>query len=408
MNFLKISAGALLLTAVAFPAAADDQPSDTDKKKTTFEWNPGPVWKTKDGKFQIKLMGRAMLDQAWVNDSDNTTNLNATEFRTARMGIDGKYGEKFSFRFEADFAHKMVTFKDIYIQYKGVVTFKVGHIKIGTPMESTSSSRFTPFMERGGLSNAFVFGRQVGVSLTKSVGKGMIQIGVAQGGFAMKGSSSTGFRFAARATQAIPIEGGNIHLGTSFTYLETGDNQGNFGYRERPFQHQAPRFINTNSIANSQTFFGLEAGIFKGPFSLVGETGFLKADLVTPLPGQADPTFWGGHVTVGYFLTGEDSPYNPKNGTYDRPKVKNPVFKGGSGAIQVVARYDHIDLVDNGIMGGIQKTFVVGVNWWLSGHLKVVFNYSHSDISQAFLVAANGADGANKVNAFGVRTQIDW
>ena len=64
--------------------------------------------------------------------------------------------------------------------------------------------------------------------------------------------------------------------------------------------------------------------------------------------------------------------------------------------------------MDNGIFGGIQKTFVVGVNWWMGKNVKMVFNYSHSDISQAFLVAANGADGANKINAFGVRTQIDW
>ncbi|MHA1544371.1 MAG: porin [Alphaproteobacteria bacterium] len=130
--------------------------------------------------------------------------------------------------------------------------------------------------------------------------------------------------------------------------------------------------------------------------------------MVTPLPGQADPSFWGGHVTVGFFLTGEDSPYNPKNGTYSRPKVKRPFFKGGPGAIQILARYDYLDLVDNGIMGGIQKTFVIGVNWWMGKNVKMVFNYSHSDISQAFLVAANGADGANKVNAFGLRTQIDW
>ncbi|MHA1544370.1 MAG: hypothetical protein ACTSU8_04480, partial [Alphaproteobacteria bacterium] len=99
------------------------------------------------------------------------------------------------------------------------------------------------------------------------VGNGMIQVGVGQGGFATKGSISTGFKFAGRATQAFPIESGNIHLGTSFTYLETGDNQGNFRYRERPFQHQAPRFINTNRIANSQTFFGLEAGVSKGPLA---------------------------------------------------------------------------------------------------------------------------------------------
>ncbi|MEE8295709.1 MAG: porin [Sphingomonadales bacterium] len=408
MNFLKISAGALLFTAVAFPAVADDKISDKKDKNLKLEWIPVPVLKSGDGKFQIKLRGRALLDHAWVNDDDNSINLNATEFRSARLGIDSQYGKRFSFRFVVDFARKRVTYRDIYIQYKGAVTFRVGHIKWATPMENTSSLRFIPFMERSGFANAFGFGRQFGALITKSVGNGMIQVGIGQGGFATKGSISTGFKFAARVTQALPIEGGNIHLGTSFTYMEPGDDQGKFFYRARPLQHLAPRFLNTNQIADSQTFFGLEAGVFKGPFNLVGELGFLKADLVTPMQGQSDPTFWGGHVTVGYFLTGEDSPYNPKNGTYIRPKVKNPVFKGGSGAIQVIARYDYLDLVDNGIFGGIKKTFVVGINWWMGKNVKMVFNYSHSDISQAFLVAINGADGANKINAFGVRTQIDW
>ncbi len=407
MRLLKIFLAVLAVSGFSFPALAQDNGAPGNSG-LTLDWTPVPILKTDDGKFEIKLRGRALLDYAWVNDSDNSLNFNGTEFRTARLGIDGRYGKKFKFRFEADFAHKTVTFKDIYIQYEGVVTLTAGHIKFAAPMESSSSSRYFPFMERGGFNNAFAFGRQVGVALTKPVGNGLVEIGIGKGGFAAKGSDSTGFKFAARATQAFAIDGGTIHLGTSFTYLETGDNQANFRYRERPLQHQAPRFINTGSIADSQAFVGVEAGLFTGPFSLVGEAGVLKADLSAPLPGQGDPTFWGGHVTVGYFLTGEDSPYSSGSGTYSRPKVKRPFFKGGPGAVQIAARYDFLDLVDNGIFGGVQKTFVFGLNWWMGKNVKLAFNYSHSDITQAFLVAANGVDGANKVNAFGIRTQIDW
>ena len=74
----------------------------------------------------------------------------------------------------------------------------------------------------------------------------------------------------------------------------------------------------------------------------------------------------------------------------------------------MVARYDYLDLTDNGIFGGIQKTVIIGFNWWLANNLKVAANYSHSNITQAFLVVANGSDGANKINALGLRTQIDW
>lgn len=395
---------ALVLASPAFPAVA----GEGEDSSLIFDWTPVPVLKSADGKFEIKLRGRAYLDHAWVNDADNTLNLAATEFRTARIGIDGKYGKKISFRFEADFAHKAVVYKDIYLQWQGPVTVKIGHIKFAAPMEGSSSSRFLPFMERGGLNNAFLFGRQMSVAFTKAVGKGQIEVGFGQGGFANKGSDSTGFKVAARINQAFKANGAVIHLGASFTHLTAGDAQPNFQYRDRPLQHLAPRFINTMRITDSHVFFGLEAGVFSGPFALVGESGFTKADLAAPIPGQANPTFWAGHITASYFLTGENSPYDEEEGAYSRAKVKKPLLKGGSGAVQVAARYDFIDLVDNGIFGGIQKTVVVGVNWWWARHIKVAFNYSHSTISQAFLVAANGGDGANKVDAFGIRTQIDW
>jgi hypothetical protein len=37
-----------------------------------------------------------------------------------------------------------------------------------------------------------------------------------------------------------------------------------------------------------------------------------------------------------------------------------------------------------------------------------MMNYSKSDISDAFAVAANGVDGENDVDAFGMRFQVDW
>jgi len=405
MKKFGVGFGAVLLYLIALPVLGQETEQSSD---LTFDWTPVPELKSRNGKFQVKLRGRFYLDNAWINNSDNTINLNGTEVRAARIGIDGKYGEKFSFQIEFDLARDVKAYKDIYIQWKGWATIKVGHHKFGAPMEGSSSSRFTPLMERSAMINGFGFGRKGGVSITKNFGNSMIKIGAGGGDVDFAKVSSPGFQMSARGVHAIPIERGYIHFGATLNRLKTTDVETIFLYAARPFQHQAPALINTNRIAESQIFFGFEAGIFKGPFNLINETGFLKATLVAPAQGQANPTFWGSQVTASYFLTGEDSPYNPKNGTYARPNIKRPFLKGGPGAIQIVARYDYIDLTDNGIFGGIQKTVILGVNWWLASQIKVAVNYSHSNISQAFLVADNGSDGANKVNAFGIRTQIDW
>ena len=405
MKNFGVGFGAVLLYLIALPVLSQETERSSD---LAFDWTPVPVLKSADGKFSIKLRGRVFWDNAWVNDSDNTLNLNATEFRTARIGVDGKFGSDLSFRFEADFAHKAVNYKDITIQWKGPLTIKGGHLKFAGPLEGYSSSRFTPLMERSGFHNAFGFGRQFGISFTKSGDNGLIQFGIGQGGFSSHGSANTGTKLAARVTRAPKIRGGRIHLGATVRYREIGDTQSNFLYQARPNQHLSPRFIKTNSIADSDFFIGAEAGLFTGPFSVSGELGVLKANLATPVQGQSDPVFFGGYINVSYFLTGEDNPYDPKNGTYSRPKLKGSVLKGGNGALQLVARYDYLDLTDNGFFGGIQKTMIVGLNWWLANNLKVAANYSHSNITQAFLVAANGSDGANKINALGLRTQIDW
>ena len=398
--------GAVLGVLLSCPAAA--QEAGTDSQGLVFDFTPVPVLKTADGNTSFKLRGRIIWDNAWIDDSDGTLNLNATEFRAARIGVDGRLGKEFSISFEADFAHKMVSYRTIYIQWNGPVTVRGGHIKFAAPLENSSSSRFGPFMERGGYNNAFGFGRQFGIGITKASEKGLFQVGVFQGGFRGRGSSSTGFKFGARATRAIKISGGFVHAGATFRYRELGDTQGNFRYRHRPHQHLAPRFVDAMGVAASDLHVGVEGGVFTGPLQVHGELGVLRADLTMPAMGQADPTFWGGHVTAAYFLTGEDAPYNPKSGTYSRPEIKNPLFKGGLGAVQAAIRYDYVDLTDNGVFGGIQKSVILGLNWWLGRNVKIAVNYSHSNVSQAFLVAANGADGANKINAVGVRTQIDW
>jgi len=211
MKFGRLGIAALLLSTFALPVTAQEAKSDSSEELAQKQaWYKKPILKTANGKFSVKLRGRALFDNSWVNDADNSTNLNATEFRAARIGIDGKYGDKITFRFTADFAHKKVTYKDIYIQWKGPVTIKAGHIKFSDPMEGSSSARFTPFMERPSMTTAFGFGRQFGISLTKMVGNGMIMVGVAQGGFIKHGSNSSGFKVAGRIMQAFPFEGGIV------------------------------------------------------------------------------------------------------------------------------------------------------------------------------------------------------
>ena len=153
----------------------------------------------------------------------------------------------------------------------------------------------------------------------------------------------------------------------------------------------------------SETDFGREAAVISGPWYAASEAHWLKADLVTP--GAATPTFFGGYVEGGYFLTGETRGY--KGGQFDRVKVLKPLSEGGIGSFAVNLRYDYLDLNDAGIVGGQQNAIQASLNWKPSDYVLFGLNYAHLAYDDAAVAAANG-DRNYSVDMIGVRSQFDF
>ena len=260
-------------------------------------------------------------------------------------------------------------------------------------------------MERASFTDAFGLSRRMGIGLSYGADDWNVSLGAFRGSNGID-EENEGTEIAGRVTYSPEFENVQAHFGASFRYRNAGD-QSNFRYRQRPHLHLSPeRFVNTGRIGPKDTFFGVELAAIRGPLWAAAEYSFLNADADDPL--IENPTFTGGYVEVGYFLTGETRGYKASSGTWDRPRVARPVFEGGAGAWAVVARYDRIDLSDNAFAGGVQGTYIIGLNWYLNRHTRMVFNYSHASIKDAFDVALNGPDGANDVDGFGIRAQIDW
>lgn len=370
---------------------------------------PAAAMSTRDGMFEWNLRGRLFADTAWISDSDNSTDIHASEFRAARLGIEGKAWKKVKYIIEADFADNEVDVKDAYLRYQGqVADFTVGHFKTANSLEEITSSRHITFLERSTLTDAFGFDRQLGIEVSFGNDNSKFSAGVFQGGNGV-GNDDEGLTIAARGHYTFDLnDTGFIHTGASFRHRDVGDDQSSLRYRVRPPAHLSDRFINTGRISDSDTFYGAElAGVF-GPFHVAAEYGVQEANLSAPAAGQSDPSFHGYYLEAGWFLTGEQKGYKADSGKWDRPKVNKPLHDGGFGAWQIAARYDITDLSDEGIFGGEQENITLGVNWYLNRHTRFMANYTTSDVKDAFLVAANGADGANDIDSFGLRFQVDW
>ncbi|TNE56768.1 MAG: hypothetical protein EP340_10990 [Alphaproteobacteria bacterium] len=358
-----------------------------------------------DDAFSWQVSGRLIGDAAWIEDSDNTFDVASSEIRYARIGVKGKIFSDLGYKLDLDFAGNTVTVKDAYISYAVADSWKLkfGQSGVFNTMEGLTSGRFTSLMSRAAFIEAFGAVRNVGVSLETGDQDWTLSFGIYRG-TADEGLEDAGHLLATRATWSPSRGEHRMHLGGYVVSRQAGSGV-DFRYRARPFFHLSPvRLVSTGAVGTEDIFAGVEAAWVEGPFWIAGEYGL---DKVTSVVAGSDPSFDGGYIEAGYFLTGETRAYSTSRAVWDRPKVDRPLGQG-PGAWAIVARYDTLDLTDKGWAGGTQDTIAAGLNWFPTSHTRLTINYSRSEIEEGFSVVANGPDGKNKVTGIGLRAQIDF
>jgi phosphate-selective porin OprO/OprP len=423
--------------------------------KTTPTWKGAPLYEDKEAGWSFKPRGRLQYDVGYVtnpNDSIITRNLGFnTRARRIRLGAEGTIPGGFGYKAEMDYANGSVGFGDVILTYASKrlpLTVAIGNQETLNGLEQISSSRFSSFVERAAFDDAFINTRRLGINVGYGNKAGDLRVNA--GLFAAHSIDSSldndGWIGAARAVYS-PMSGANqLHFGVNYQHREFQSNNGatvasSAGqpstnqlarYRARPFtQLTDQRFVDTgNFAAKSDDIIGLEAaGIFKS-LHLAAEGQYLRArgydafDRIIPSASEptdvlnlfptatqyvasGNPSFWGGYVEAGYFLTGETRGY--KAGAWDRTKVLKPFSKGGIGAIQLIGRVDYLDLDSSALRGGCTNNFVTGAScttaasqagkggtqlgllggltWIPEDYMRVLINYSHARITGGPLAA---------------------
>lgn len=379
--------------------------------KTAPSWKGAPLFEDKRAGWSFKPRGRLMYDAGVVDGPDGYSNAGlgfSNEVRRARLGVDGTVPGGFGYKFELDFAAGDVEFADAFLNYKrGDLEFTVGQHNNFQSLDELTSSLHSSFIERSAFTDAFGFERRIGASAQYSKGALLFQTGLftdsitdlnAVGDDNNSWSSDSRFVYA-------PKSGENqLHLGASVHHRDLNGAGNSVRYRQRPAIHTTDiRFIDTGNIlgARSETGIGLEAAGIFGSFSAAGEAYWQKVGR----EGSSDPSFFGAYVEAGYFLTGETRAY--KGGKFDRVKVLKPFDKGGWGSFGVNLRYDYLDLVDKGVIGGRQSAIQASLNWKPTDYVLFGVNFANLMYEDAAVVAAD-SDRDYTVNVLGVRSQIDF
>lgn len=356
------------------------------------------------GGWSFKPRGRLQYDAGIVSAPEGAGDDGfGNEARRARLGVSGSIPGGFGYKIELDFAASDLTVTDAIITYKDDdLKVSAGHFNTFQGLEELTSSVHTTFLERAAFTDAFGFERRVGLGVEYTSGELLLQGGVFTDN--MDDLSNRNWSVDGRAAYMPKIGDTQLHFGGSLHYagLESGST---VRYRQRPLVHfTSDRFVNTDFFpASSEQGLGLEAAVIAGPFHAQAETFWQKVDT----PGAAaNPTFFGGYASVGYYLTKGDT-RGYKGGVFGRAKPANPVGEGGIGSVQVNLRYDRLDLNDGGIVGGTQDGYFVSLAWKPTDYTMLLLNYGRLDYSDAALIAANG-DTDYSVDVFGMRAQIDF
>jgi phosphate-selective porin OprO/OprP len=147
--------------------------------------------------------------------------------------------------------------------------------------------------------------------------------------------------------------------------------------RSRPEAFPAPYFVDTGEFTATATkMTTLEAYFRPGRWLFGSEYFFQKAD--APLSGN--PLFHGGDAVATWLVTGETRTYNTRGGFFNQVSPARPVFQGGPGAWELVARFSYVNLDDQAVRGGTFWRLTPMVNWYLSDHVRLAMAYGYGSL----------------------------
>jgi len=315
------------------------------------------------------------------------------EIRTLRFYTSGDFTWRrpMYFKVELGIVNREFYLHEAFVRFKEVPWVKnvtVGYLVTPFSLDNISSFGNTTFMEPAAVVQAFAPANRMALQIDGNWREQ--RMGYQLGLFALGQSTSLNFGDAsdglARAMGRLtglpilnedPEEYRLLHLGAAVSHVFSDTSK--IQYRSRPESHLAPFLVDTGEIEGRNALqLGGEVAYLRGPLTLQGELIASGVDVQE----TGDQLFWGAYGYVGWFITGEHRAYNKSLGAFSGFAPTNPVSIRDRtwGALELGLRYSYLDLTDGPIDGGRMSILLPGVNWYLSRHLRLQFNYGWAEI----------------------------
>lgn len=465
--------GAAIAAATTSPPSPDiPRPAGNGAVTAVSSFLDGkPVVATDDGRFVANLHGTMQFDAAHYfqplagpvttdlrrsanGDAAHARNLqDGTNFRRARIGIDGKLFGDFEYNLLFEFAgsggEDAAHIQELWLQYSGLKPFhlRVGAFRPQMGLEDQNLVNGYPFLERPDIVDVatslaggdFREGAQLVASQKRWLVSGAVTTRVVNVVAANATANPQSFDQSLNGVgrgAIIPFEGKDwlTHLGVHGSYAfqvadaggpdtAAGTNRFPLEFRERPeLRVDGTRLVDTGAIdaAHASTVGGEVAGQYKNFYA---QAEYERIQIERRF-SHDDPTFSGYYVEGSWLLTGERRKYNRSTFSFDGPPVTHPfnIKDGTWGAFEFALRYSDLDLnyhqgavgtaiPSGGVRGGEQRIGTAGLNWYLNPVVRFMFDYQHISVRRlspnpTTFVTPVGARIGQTYDALAIRSQL--
>ncbi len=420
----RMACAAALAWAIGSAAAAEDSPGPVLAQAATAK--PAKEAKTdpatpegwhraglgfKKGKSKIELAGYIQEDLRhydWTvkGDEDGTAQAPTDELRRLRVGLKGNLGKlTFEAVWDPRSSQAPDRMKDITLGYDFSKSVKLlaGHFKPPVSQEYLTSAGKTDFVDRSMLASNLNPDREWGAELFGEPGRVEYYAGVFAGDGAANTQSadtSVALRFGVKPVKGLLVSGsfmqGNVTADPR-SGAEEPSPKGAHGQTATGFT-----FWNRPHVNGARQRLGGDLTYSRGPFRLQAEYLQLKEERKGQgSTGQDIPDVLGRgwNAQVSWVLTGE------KKGSTVEPE--HPLFKGGFGAVEIVARVEGLKFDDTGDPSGFAgygnrarniapsgaTSIVAGLNYWPSNFMKFQGNALWESYNDPLIAPQPGKTG---------------
>lgn len=388
--------------------SADDRQSSPEEIKhqplgPLIYWNQGLRIENRHRKWALKIAGKFIVDAGEINTHGGMTAAFADKagsdimFRRMTVSVAGNIGRRFDFKAEVDFS-QIQDVMDNWIGLKKIPLIgrlTLGHQKEPFTLDWLTSTHSRTFMEQSLAGDALAPGRNIGILASRSVFNERMTW--ALGGFYNTGSfknageakdqldKSNGYNITGRISGLPwyhPSGDRLVHLGLSYSYRVREDSEDDPGIQAKA--RPESRLTDTRWV-NTGLFLSRQFNSSAAEIAMVRENFSFQAELYGSAfnaPEVNDPVLWGFYAYGSYFISGEHRVYDRTKGIFSRviPRHVFKLNKGGWGAWELALRCSYVDLNSGRLRGGRENNWTLGLNWYLTRHVRFMLNGIHARV----------------------------